>query len=146
MLYDWELSFIITVRIVPLSISEWFSIKWYSIRSRNIHYKFINTKIFYFEFRRWWMNLMSAKSIRKWIPFEFHSDTCLLPFNWDLADDEVRITLTKRDILRTSLDMSTMTIISRCRNRGGLISVELNCLYHCSRFDITAHNPTCTFT
>jgi len=45
-----------------------------------------------------------------------------------------------------SLDMSTMTIISRCRNRGGLISVELNCLYHGSRFDITMHNPVYTFT
>lgn len=71
----------------------------------------------------------------KWISHEFRSDTCLSAFDWDLENDEVRITLTKRDVhIAHSLDMSTMTIVARAsRNRGGLISMELNCLYRTTR-------------
>lgn len=49
---------------------------------------------------------VDAESTRKWIPFEFRSDTvtrCRLLFDRGIwGNDEVRITLTKRDVLRAA--------------------------------------------
>lgn len=104
--------------IALLSISEWFAIY---VRSRNIHSlmenpfinKFINRNLWVDGL---WMDPMWTKSARKriWISVGYVFVAVWSGFGKRWGTDY----FDKARCIARSLDMNTMTIISRCRNRA----------------------------